>query len=311
MKATLIKSLGKTFIKSDYNKDFIEEIKNKIPPGSRRWNKAVSTGLFFRLVTKIPREKLLFEESIISDIKKLCTGDLLKKTWEIDNKFYSRARDICLKHFLEVYESENGKTQKIIASNTMNYEKINSHQDSLLKEAEKYRQGKTVSFQWKFQAESVPNSKKDDLNFQFYCAPSEKWIYATSFSFGPKKEIGPGIFSQTKYFKGEKTEEGYSYSWEGLFYCPKNTIFKFKEHFYLVTDENSLDVLGEGVEGWTGAKQIEEYQKILLRLNEIINEKDRMNNFLRENPVQITDMEFPEKPLFPISKTIEITENTP
>jgi len=309
MKATLIKTVGKTFIKSDYNKNFITELKNKIPLKSRRWNTTSSTDLLFRLITKIPRDRLL-EETIISGLKTLCNSGILTKTWEIDSKYYSHVRDLCLKHFLEVYESEDTSTKRIFASNTMNYSKVNFHMENMLKEAEKYAPGKDTSFQWSFEASTDTISKKDNLNFQFYSPTSDKWFFGTKFSYGPKSEIAPRISSQTRYFKGEKTEDGYSYKWKGSFFCPENTLFKFRNHYYLVRGQDKLHVLGQDMEGWTKAKQIEEYQKILLRLDEIITEKESIEAFLAKKPLQITDIKFPEKPVFPPAKTIEITETT-
>ncbi len=306
MKATIIKALEKIFIKSDYNREFVSELKKEIPPEKRRWNSAFSMGLFYRLMTGIPEEKLK-EPSFLEEIKGIWESGILKKTWEVDKEYYSKVKDLCLKHYLEVYEDEKGNSVRIFASEGIDYEKINMYQEKLLKEAAKYRSGKIVAFRWDFTAESSPETGRDNINFQFYSPEGEEWFYATYFSHGPKEEICPEVSSRKEHFKVTHSEEGYSYTWEGKFFCPQNTLFKFLNSFYLVIDENRVGLLGDGVEGWSMANQIIEYQKILLNLDEIITEREKIEDFLKSKPLEIIDIEFTFSEELP-SNSIEIIE---
>ena len=293
MKVTLIKTLNKIFIKSDYNSEFIKDIKKYIPVAHRRWNSASPMGFFYRLMTGMSKDDVLKGREIVENIKYLCDSGILKKSWEVDDTYYEIIKDICLKHFFEVYESEDGTSVRVIASEKLNYEEVSLHQENLLKEAENFRPGKTVYFHWNMEAETHPDTKKDDLNFQFFNPFGNKWLYATNFSRGPKREISGEIYSDTKTFKVTYSEDKkfYNYIWEGKFYCPKNTLFKFRGNFYLVIDENKLEILGSEIQGWSKAKQIEEYQKILIRLNEIKEDKIKIENLFKSKSFEIVDIE--------------------
>ena len=306
MKATIIRTLGKVFVKSDYNGNFVADLKREIPVKSRRWNSAFSMGLFYRLMSGVPREALE-NKNFFEEVKEICDSGMLKKTWEVDKKYYDKVKNLCLKYFFEVYEKEEGNSSRVLASETMDYEEINRCQDRLLNKAEKYRPGKVVTFQWDFEAESSPDTKRDNINFQFYCSQSEKWFFATYFSQGPKEEIGPEISSVKQFFDVEYTKDGYSYKWRGKFFSPVNTLFKFNGSFYLVIDENRVGVLGEDLEGWSRANQIIEYQKILLRLDEINSDREKMEFLFRSKPLQILDMEYPAQPVVPVN-SLEIIE---
>jgi len=306
MKATIIKALEKIFIKSDYNREFVSELKKEIPPEKRRWNSAFSMGLFYRLMTGVSEEKLK-EPSFLEEIKGIWESGILKKTWEVDKEYYSKVKDLCLKYYLEVYEDEKGNSVRIFASEGIDYEKINIYQEKLLKEAAKYNPGKIVAFQWDFTTESSPETGRDNIKFQFYSPEKKEWFYATYFSHGPKEEICPEVSSRKEHFKVTHSEEGYSYTWKGKFFCPQNTLFKFLNSFYLVIDENRVGLLGDGLEGWSRATQIIEYQKILLNLDEIITEREKIEDFLKSKPLEIIDIEFTFSEELPLN-SIEIIE---
>jgi len=307
MKATLIKILGKIFIKSDYNGEFISALKHIVPPKNRRWNSAFPIGFYYRLMTSIPLEKLSDEAYILNNIKTLCDSGLLKKTWEVDESYFETVRDLCLKHFLEVYLQEDENITRIIASETLPYDMVNNSQEKLIEEAEQYRPGEIVRFRWDYDTVSSPDSRKDELNFQFYFLEEDRWVFATNFSRGPREEIAPNISSTTARFEVKYLDKIYMYTWEGSFYCPRNSIFKFKGSFYLVLDENEVENLGDDIEGWSKARQITEYQKILLRIDEINRDRNTMEGLVRAKPFEIVDIESTAKPFAP-DKSFEIIE---
>ena len=307
MKVTLIRVLGKIFIKSDYNRDFISELKKTVPSKNRRWNSAFPMSFFYRLMTSLPKEKLLNEEYIVKNIKSLCDRGVLQKSWEVDDVYFEHIRDMCLKHFLEVYLSEDGNTIRIIASDRVDYEEINISQDKLLIKALQYRPGKIVNFSWDIDTVNPVDNKRDELNFQFYSLSEDRWIYATNFSHGPKEEITSFISSNTMKFKVKYTKFVYEYSWEGTFSCPENTLFKLKGLFFLVIGENEVKLLGDNLEGWSKAQQIIEYQKILQRLPEIKTDRKNIQNLLDGRPFEIVDIESALKPCWP-EKSLEIIE---
>jgi signal peptidase I len=223
MKATLIKILGKIFIKSDYNGEFISALKHIVPPKNRRWNSAFPIGFYYRLMTSIPLEKLSDEAYILNNIKTLCDSGLLKKTWEVDESYFETVRDLCLKHFLEVYLQEDENITRIIASETLPYDMVNNSQEKLTRRAQ-YRPGEIVRFRWDYDTVSSPDSRKDELNFQFYFLEEDRWVFATNFSRGPREEIAPNISSTTARFEVKYLDKIYMYTWEGSFYCPRNSI---------------------------------------------------------------------------------------
>ncbi|MEQ8187214.1 MAG: hypothetical protein ABRQ39_04525 [Candidatus Eremiobacterota bacterium] len=307
MKATLIKILGKIFIKSDYNGEFISALKHIIPPKNRRWNSAFPIGFYYRLMTSIPVEKLSNEAYILNNIKTLCDSGLLKKTWEVDESYFETVRDLCLKHFLEVYLQEDENITRIIASETLPYDMVNNSQEKLIEDAEQYRPGEIVRFRWAYDTVSSPDSRKEELNFQFYFLEEDRWVFATNFSRGPREEIAPNISSTTARFEVKYLDKMYMYTWEGSFYCPRNSIFKFKGSFYLVLDENEVENLGDDIEGWAKARQITEYQKILLRIDEINRDRFNLEGLVRAKPFEIVDIESTAKPFAP-DKSFEIIE---